>query len=77
MVDVKTVDANGAELFIGDSLIAVKDLKIKGSSKGIKRGDVFTKIKLIGKKDRVECRVGKMVLELETQYFKKKPLRKK
>lgn len=65
-------DANGAELMSGDSVQAIKDLKIKGSSKSIKRGDVFKNIKLVGKTDRIECKVGKMGLELETQYFKKK-----
>ena len=33
---------------------------------------MFKNIKLVGKTDRIECKVGKMGLELETQYFKKK-----
>ncbi len=69
---VITKDSNGNVLMSGDSVLAIKDLKIKGSSQSIKRGDVFKNIKLVGKADRIECKLGKMKLELETQYFKKK-----
>lgn len=71
-MEIVTRDSNGVELQGGDSVFAIKDLKIKGSSSSIKRGDVFKNIKLVGKVDRIECKVGKMRLELETQYFKRK-----
>ena len=35
-------DSNGAELFDGDAVVVIKDLKVKGSSMVIKRG---TKVK--------------------------------
>lgn len=37
-------DSNGAELFDGDAVTVIKDLKVKGSSMVIKRG---TKVKSI------------------------------
>ena len=51
----------------GDSVIATKDLKVKGTS-DIKRGDVFKNIRLTDDSELIES--GKMVLR--TEFFKKK-----
>ena len=60
-------DCNGAALENGDSVIAVKDLKVKGGT-DIKRGDVFKNIRLTKNPEEIES--GKMVLR--TEFFKKK-----
>ena len=59
-------DCNGNILQDGDSVIAIKDLKVKGTS-DIKRGDKFTKIRLTDDAELIES--GKMVLR--TEFFKK------
>lgn len=60
-------DANGKLLADGDSVIAIKDLKVKWAS-DIKRGDVFKNIRLTDDAELIES--GKMVLR--TEFFKKK-----
>ncbi len=65
--DVVTVDSNGVNLSAGDSVIAIKDIKVKWAS-DIKRGDVFKNIRLTDDADLIES--GKMVLRCE--FFKKK-----
>ncbi|MDD4151483.1 MAG: alkylphosphonate utilization protein [Candidatus Gracilibacteria bacterium] len=63
-MDVK--DANGNILQNGDTVIAIKDLKVKGAP-DIKRGQKFKNIKLTDDEDLIES--GKMVLR--TEFFKK------
>ncbi|MCD5375166.1 PhnA domain-containing protein [Candidatus Gracilibacteria bacterium] len=63
----EVVDMNGLTLVSGDSVIACKDLKVKGSA-DIKRGDVFKNIRLTDDNELIES--GKMVLR--TEFFKKK-----
>lgn len=65
--NIEVVDSNGSILVAGDSVIAIKDIKVKWSS-DIKRGDVFKNIKLTDDVDLIES--GKMVLRCE--FFKKK-----
>lgn len=60
-------DANGKLLADGDSVIAIKDLKVKWAS-DIKRGDVFKNIRLTDDAELIES--GKMVLR--TEFFKKR-----
>ncbi|NVP17262.1 PhnA domain-containing protein [Candidatus Gracilibacteria bacterium] len=59
-------DANGNILKDGDTVIAIKDLAVKGAP-DIKRGDKFTKIKLTDDVELIES--GKIVLR--TEFFKK------
>lgn len=61
------VDANGIALKSWDSVIAIKDLKVKWSS-DIKRWDVFKNIRITDDSQFIES--GKMVLR--TEFFKKK-----
>ena len=64
---IEVVDCNGNPLVNGDSVIATKDLKVKGAS-DIKRGDVFKNIRLTDDPELIES--GNMVLR--TEFFKKK-----
>ena len=59
-------DANGNLLHAGDSVAAIKDLKVKWAS-DIKRGDKFRNIRLTDDVHLIES--GKMVLK--TEFFKK------
>jgi protein PhnA len=68
---METKDSNGNILEDGDSVHVVKDLKVKGMSKTLKRGDVIKNIRLTGSPEEVECRVGKSQIVLKTQFLKK------
>lgn len=65
-------DSNGTQLKAGDSIAAIKDLKVKGSSAVLKRGTVIKNIRLTNDPDLVEGNSDKLKgLVLEVQYFKK------
>jgi len=64
-------DSNGNELVGGDSVIVIKDLKVKGSTLTLKRGKVFKNIKLTSNEEEVECREGKSTIVLKTCFLKK------
>jgi protein PhnA len=68
-MDVK--DSNGNPLKDGDSVMLIKDLKVKGSSLTLKRGKVMKNIRLTSDEEEVECREGKSQLVLKTCFLKK------
>ncbi len=70
--EIKTRDSNGTVLATGDSIFAIKDLKVKGTSLVIKRGTVVKNIRLTSDEGIVAGNTDKIKnLMLETQYFKK------
>ena len=50
-------DSNGAELFDGDAVTVIKDLKVKGSSMVIKRGTKVKSIRLTENPEEVDCKI--------------------
>jgi protein PhnA len=69
-MDVK--DSNGSVLTDGDSVLVIKDLKVKGSSQTLKRGAVFKNIRVDpDNPEEVECRDGRSTLVLKTCFIKK------
>ena len=64
-------DSNGNELKDGDSVILIKDLKVKGSSTVLKRGAVGRNIRLTDDEGEIECKMDKVVMVLKTQFIKK------
>ena len=65
-------DSNGNELKEGDSVVVIKDLKVKGSSSGVKRGTVVKNIHLTANEDEIEGRTDKIKgLVLRTEFLKK------
>ncbi|WP_136465997.1 alkylphosphonate utilization protein [Flagellimonas onchidii] len=66
-----TKDSNGNILTDGDNVHVTKDLKIKGMSKTLKRGNMIKNIRLTGNPQEVECRIGKSQIVLKTQFLKK------
>ena len=64
-------DSNGAILSEGDSVLVIKDLKVKGGSSDLKRGTLVRKIHLIDDPEVVECRVDGSTLVLKTCFLKK------
>ncbi|EAJ8898349.1 alkylphosphonate utilization protein [Campylobacter upsaliensis] len=65
-------DSNGTELNAGDSVSAIKDLKVKGASTTLKRGTTIKNIKLTNKDSEIEAKVDKFgTLVLKTEFLKK------
>jgi len=64
-------DTNGNELTSGDSVKTIKDLKVKGMPKTLKRGETIKNIRVISSETEVECRIGKSTIVLKTQFLKK------
>lgn len=65
-------DSNGTELMEGDSVLVIKDLKVKGSSLTLKRGTLVKNIRLTAKEEEIEGRVDKQgVIVLKTCFLKK------
>jgi protein PhnA len=64
-------DTNGAIFNNGDSVRVTKDLKVKGTSRTLKRGEVVKNIKLIPDPENIECRLGKATIVIKTCFIKK------
>ena len=65
-------DSNGTELADGDTVLVIKDLKVKGSSETLKRGTSFRGIRLIeDDEEAIECGQGRNTLVLKTCLLKK------
>lgn len=69
--DVVVKDSNGTVLNDGDAVTVIKDLKVKGGSSDLKRGDLIKKIRLIGDPENIECNVNGSTLVLKTMFLKK------
>ena len=64
-------DSNGAELFDGDAVTVIKDLKVKGSSMVIKRGTKVKSIRLTDDPEHVDCKIEGSSIVLKTCFLKK------
>ncbi len=65
-------DSNGTALADGDSVMLIKDLKVKGTSVTLKRGTVVKNIRLTDDDDLIECNAEKVKgLVLRTEFLKK------
>ena len=53
---VEVRDAVGNLLADGDSVILVKDLKVKGTNTTLRRGEVIRSIRLTGDAQEIDCR---------------------
>ncbi len=65
-------DSNGNLLNDGDSVIVIKDLKVKGTSAILKRGTAIKNIRLTSDPEHIECNAEKVKgLVLKTCFLKK------
>lgn len=69
----KTVkDANGASLDDGDTVIVIKDLKVKGASSSLKVGTKVKNIRLVDGDHNIECKIlGFGAMKLKSEFVKK------
>lgn len=64
-------DANGSVLADGDSVVLIKDLKVKGSSVTLKQGTKVKSIRLVGGDHEVDCRMEGGSFMLKACYLRK------
>ena len=65
-------DANGTPLADGDSVLLVKDLKVKGSSLVIKVGTKVKNIRLVDGDHDIDCKIdGVGAMQLKSEFVKK------
>jgi protein PhnA len=64
-------DANGNVLADGDSVVLIKDLKVKGSSITLKMGAKVKSIRLVGGDHEVDCKMDAGNFMLKACYLKK------
>ena len=64
-------DANGAVLQDGDTVILIKDLKVKGSSQVIKQGTKVKSIRLQEGDHNIGCKIDGSAMNLKSEFVKK------
>ncbi len=65
-------DANGNVLESGDSVIVIKDLKVKGSSLVVKGGTKVKNIRLVSGDHEIDCKIpGIGAMQLKSEFVKK------
>lgn len=65
-------DANGQPLRDGDTVVVVKDLKVKGASSSLKVGTKVRNIRLVGGDHNIDCRIeGFGEMKLKSEFVKK------
>jgi len=66
-------DANGTPLQDGDSVVLIKDLKVKGAGQTLKQGTVIRSIRLTDDPDEIDCRHDTIRgLVLRTEFVRKR-----
>lgn len=70
---VEVRDASGNVLADGDSVVLVKDLKVKGAGQTLKQGTVIRSIRLTGNPEEIDCRHEAIKgLVLRTEFVRKR-----
>ena len=71
--DVKVYrDANGNPLADGDTVVVIKDLKVKGASSTLKAGTKVKNIRLVEGDHDIDCRIeGFGAMKLKSEFVKK------
>lgn len=64
-------DANGTPLFDGDTVVLIKDLKVKGSSQVIKQGTKVKNIRLQEGDHDIACKIDGSAMNLKSEFVKK------
>ena len=65
-------DSNGNILSDGDSVIIIKDLKVKGCSAALKKGTKVKNIRLVDGDHNIDCKIdGFGAMKLKSEFVKK------
>lgn len=66
-------DASGTALADGDSVVLIKDLKVKGAGQTLKQGTVIRSIRLTENPEEIDCRHDTIKgLVLRTEFVRKR-----
>ncbi|OJU92350.1 MAG: PhnA protein, partial [Shinella sp. 65-6] len=66
-------DASGNVLADGDSVVLIKDLKVKGAGQTLKQGTVIKSIRLTDNPEEIDCRHDAIRgLVLRTEFVRKR-----
>lgn len=66
-----TKDANGNVLVDGDTVLLIKDLKVKGSSIVIKKGTKVKSIRIVDGDHDIACKIDGQSFNLKSEFLKK------
>jgi protein PhnA len=70
---VVVVDSGGTALADGDSVVLIKDLKVKGAGQTLKQGTVIKSIRLTDNPEEIDCRHDAIKgLVLRTEFVRKR-----
>ena len=70
--EVSVKDANGTVLNDGDSVVVIKDLKVKGTSSVVKVGTKVKNIRLVEGDHNIDCKItGIGAMQLKSEFVKK------
>lgn len=70
---VEVRDAVGNVLADGDSVVLIKDLKVKGANQTLRRGTTIRSIRLTGDSQEIDCRYeGIKGLVLRAEFVRKR-----
>lgn len=70
---VEARDASGTVLADGDSVVLIKDLKVKGAGQTLKQGTVIKSIRLTDNPEEIDCRHDAIKgLVLRTEFVRKR-----
>jgi len=70
--DAEVRDSNGNILQSGDTVVVVKDLKVKGSSLVVKGGTKVKSIRLVDGDHDIDCKInGIGAMQLKSEFVKK------
>jgi len=65
-------DANGTVLQDGDSVVVIKDLKVRGASGALKVGTKVRNIRLVDGDHDIDCKIdGFGAMQLKSEYVRK------
>ena len=65
-------DANGSLLQDGDTVVVIKDLKVKGASSALKVGTKVRNIRLVEGDHNIDCKIdGFGAMKLKSEFVKK------
>ena len=71
--DLEVRDASGNLLADGDSVVLIKDLKVKGAGQTLKQGTVIKTIRLTDNPEEIDCRHEAIKgLVLRTEFVRKR-----
>ena len=69
---IEVRDSAGTLLASGDSVVTIKDLKVKGAGQTLRKGTVIKSIRLTGDPQEIDCRYeGIKGLVLRAEFVKK------